>query len=165
MNGIKPKFDQLYCNWKLVGSFFLGWLLICIAFAILSALIVFPAAWILYQYDLSKDVSGNLQNMILFSIGAIAGCIPVIWALVRFGLFPYFIVDKNNSSIAALKGSYGATRGNVWPLLKFYLVSALFGIVGMWTFGLIGIITWPLMTLVLGIAYRKLTTPEVGEQQ
>jgi uncharacterized membrane protein len=124
--GIKPGFDQLYRNWKQLGTWIVSALLFGIMLGIGFALLILPG----------------------------------LWVLARFGLFTFFIVDKNTGPIDALKGSYEASRGYGWTLLWILLAGALLEIVGFMLFIVGSFITVPIATLALAEAYRKLTTPD-----
>ncbi|MEG1616250.1 MAG: hypothetical protein RR202_09130 [Bacteroidales bacterium] len=73
---------------------------------------------------------------LLFGIATVIGIslliVPGIWFLVRFGLAPMVIIDKENTSvIEAFKESYRLTDGHSWPILGFYGVSILVVLLGL----------------------------------
>jgi hypothetical protein len=163
MKGIKPQFDQLYSNWKLLFPFAVVLILLFAMFLVVDIVILFPVMWVMFSYGFFQDASSNPQYLtFVLSYSLIAIAISTTWMFVRFGLFPYFIIDKNCSPINALKESYRATRGHTWLLVKINLVTWLFALIGVFTYGIISIITSPLMTLVLGMVYRKLTNKEMN---
>ena len=68
-DGVAPGYEQFYSNWKLFGSWFVGWVLFEVAFLVGLDLLLVPGLFI----------------------------------LARFGLFPFFIVDKGLGSIDAFR--------------------------------------------------------------
>jgi hypothetical protein len=159
MKEIKPGFDQFYNNWKLLGPYLIAGILWFMMFFILSLLIVVPSIWVISSFALTQDAHDFHYHMILMCAAIFVMSLGM-WMLVRFGFFPFFIVDKNSDPIDALKQAFKATRGNGWPLFWVYLVGMFLSSISVVTFEFANIIIWPLMRLVLGVAYNKLTKPE-----
>jgi len=88
-------------------------------------------------------------------IGFLFFIVPGIIVLLRFGFFPFLIIDKHLSIIDSLKQSYEITREHIWDLFAFWVVIKIIMYVGSLTY--IGIIvTWPLSTLAYAYVYRQL---------
>jgi len=101
-----------------------------------------------------------LFGSILFALITIAGTIllifpGVIWG-IKFGLFPYFIVDKGLGPIKALKASAKTTMGAKWDLLGFGFIIFIINLLGVLCL-LIGIFaTIPTTMVATALVYRRL---------
>jgi uncharacterized membrane protein len=111
-----------------------------------------------WSYLISWVVANFLFGLILF-VGLVLLIVPGLYFLATYGLFPFFILDKNLGPIEAMKASAQVAEGKRWPLLALMLsvigvnmLGALCLVVGL-------LITLPLSALAVAIAYRRLTTP------
>ena len=101
-----------------------------------------------------------LFGSILFALITIAGTIllifpGVIWG-IKFGLFPYFIVDKGLGPIKALKASAKTTMGAKWDLLGFGFIIFIINLLGVLCL-VIGIFaTIPTTMVATALVYRRL---------
>lgn len=163
INGAKPKFDQFYSNWKLLSPFLAAFILLFLMAMIIASIFALPAAWLASHYGLVNNTTNfTTQQIILMILLGLVVAIPAIWLMVRFALLPYYIVDNSSGPIDALKKSYKGSYGHAWLLLKIYLVAIALGIVDALTYGISKIITMPLMVVVFGIVYSKLTKSETA---
>lgn len=101
-----------------------------------------------------------LLGSILYGLIIIGGLIllifpAVIWG-IKFGLFPYFIVEKGWSPIEALRASAETTRGAKWDLLGFWFVTSVITFIGILCL-VIGILaTMPVTMVATALVYRNL---------
>lgn len=101
-----------------------------------------------------------LFSYILYVLIMIAGVIllifpAVIWG-IKFGLFPYFIVEKRLGPVEALKASARTTMGAKWDLLGFGFVAFVINLIGVLCL-FIGIFaTLPTTMVATALVYRKL---------
>jgi len=104
--------------------------------------------------------SKYLYSSILFILIIIGGIIllifpAIIWG-IKFGLYPYFIVEKGMGPVEALKASSRATMGAKWDLLGFGFVVGVINTIGVLCL-LIGLFaTVPLTMVAVALVYRKL---------
>jgi uncharacterized membrane protein len=96
----------------------------------------------------------------LFGLMVIAGLIllivPGIYLALKFHLFSYLIVDKNLGAIDALKESAKITKGSMWNLLIFWIVTMIVVIIGAILF-LVGLlVAVPVVLVAGGYVYNKL---------
>ncbi len=92
---------------------------------------------------------------IMVWVGFMFFIIPGFILLLRFGFFPFFIIDKNMNTLDALKESYEVTREPVWDIFAFWMIVKIIMSIGY--FSIFGIIlTWPLSTLAYAHVYRQL---------
>jgi uncharacterized membrane protein len=109
-------------------------------------------------------VAGILFGL-MFVIGLILLIVPGCYVLARYGLFPFFILDKQLGPLEALKQAGEATEGVRGQLFLLFLACLAVNIVGM-LFFLIGLlITVPITLLALATVYRKLTGQEKNSIQ
>jgi len=101
-----------------------------------------------FQYYL-RYIGSTILFAIMFVIGFILFIIPGIVVLLKFLLFPYFIVDQNLGVIDALKASNRAVQGVKWDLLGFLFVAFVINLLG-------------LLCLIIGLF---LTAPLIGIAQ
>ncbi len=103
-----------------------------------------------------------LFGLMLF-FGLILFIVPAFYVLARYGLYPFFILDrsKNLGAIEALKAASDASEGRRWQL--FLLIMSCFGLnmLGALFFGVGLLITAPIALISMAIAYRKLTAGDV----
>lgn len=102
-------------------------------------------------------IVAHLLFEILFIVGFILLVIPAFYFLARFGLYPFFILNKDLGPIESFNYASLASEGVRWPLFLLFLaciglniLGALFFIVGLF-------ITVPVTLLALASVFRKLT--------
>ena len=122
---------------------------------------LFSAPWDCFWRYLA---TGILYALILIP-GFILLIVPgIIWA-VKFGLWPYFVVDKGLGPIQALKASSRTTMGVKWDLFGFGVLCMIFNIAGLLCL-IVGVFaTYPTTIVAHALVYRQLAaqTPELAE--
>lgn len=100
---------------------------------------------------------GSLITGIIIIGGLILLILPGIYFAVKLQFVTYFIVDKKQDFVTAIKSSWNVTRGEFWNL--FLLGFLLFGIFMLGVVALVlGLfIAIPTMLLVHAYVYRKLS--------
>lgn len=90
----------------------------------------------------------------------VAAMVGILYVLARFSLGIYFILDRNEKAIDALKHSYVITRAYVWKLMLAYLLIFAASILGFVTL-LIGLI-WviPFGYIYMGSIYQAISGNE-----
>jgi uncharacterized membrane protein len=103
-----------------------------------------------------KYLFGSILYLLIIIGGVILLIFPaIIWA-IKFGLFPYFVVDKGLGPIAALKASARTTMGAKWDLLGFGFVVLVISLLGALCL-VIGIFaTFPTTMVATALVYRRL---------
>ena len=103
-----------------------------------------------------KYLFGSILFLLIIIAGIILLIFPaIIWG-IKFGLFPYFIVDKGMGPIKALKASAKATMGARWDLLGFWFVVSIISLLGVLCL-VIGIFaTIPTTMVATALVYRRL---------
>ena len=96
----------------------------------------------------------------LFFLGMILFIIPALYVLARYGLFPYFIVDKGMGPLEALKAAGQASEGKRWQLFLLYIAAFGVNFLGALLFGIGLLFTIPLTMLAFAYVYRKITSSE-----
>ena len=92
----------------------------------------------------------------LIVLGIILLIILGIILAIKFQFFGYFIVDKGDGPIEALKKSSAITTGAKWNLFLLYLLLLLINLLGA-IFLLIGLfVTIPTTMVAIAFVYRKL---------
>jgi uncharacterized membrane protein len=110
--------------------------------------------WSRFSLVLTGFIAWTLYCLMVW-LGFMFFIIPGFFVLLRFGFFPFFIIDKNIGAIDSLKRSYEATQGHLWDIFAFWVVIKIIMYVGYLTY--IGIIlTWPVSTLAYAYIYRQL---------
>lgn len=122
----------------------------------------------------------------IFIVGLVLLIIPGIIAFLKLQYLVYFIVDKDMGPIEALKASWRITDGNLGRLfvLAFvvmgiallgllglavlFYITGVFGEIGRTIIGLVGlifvlVIDYPLIFVIHGYVYRKLSGGHVAE--
>ena len=88
--------------------------------------------------------------------------VPGIYFAIRLSQFPYFIVDKKIGALEAIKASWNATKGNVWNLIGFGLLS--FGVMILGFIALIvGVLAAiPVVSVASVYVYKMLSQQQVS---
>lgn len=94
--------------------------------------------------------------MFAVAIGLFLLIIPGIFIAIRFQFYPYFILEGNDTSIGALQKSYYLTDNLTIELLLFGIVVIALNVMGILTFGVGIIFTYPLTTMATAIIYKSL---------
>jgi hypothetical protein len=103
-----------------------------------------------------KGDSGMLAVALILGLLSAAVIVASIALAFRVTFYAYFILDRALGGWASVKASWQATRGQVWHLLGFTLVVALFNVLGACAL-LVGLfITLPITLVAWAYAYRKL---------
>lgn len=111
-----------------------------------------------------KYLRAQILSSLIIVFGFILLIIPgIIWS-IRLQYFSYFIVDQGMGPVAALQESWRITRGNVWNLFLFGLLTGLINLVGVLVLiiGLFAAI--PTTMIAKAYVFRKLQIGNVGEQ-
>lgn len=111
-------------------------------------------------YNQYPKIINYFVASLLFGLMVIVGLIllvvPGIYLALKFHLFSYLIVDKNLGAIDALKKSAEITKGSMWNLFLFWIVSIVVVIVGLILF-LVGLlVAVPVVLVAGGVVYNKL---------
>lgn len=85
----------------------------------------------------------------------------IIWA-VRFSFAVIILIDLDTRPIKAMKESYAITKGHFWKLLGFWVVLALFNVLGLIAMGIGLLITLPVSTFAMIYVYRLLSKAQAG---
>ena len=119
------------------------------------------------QFSAYGQVSRNLLSflisyllyMIIVVIGTALLIVPGVYIALRLQFFFVFIVDDNCGIIESFKRSWNITNGLFVKLFILMLIMALIFFIGCFAL-VVGIfVAAPLITLMYGYAYRKLTEP------
>lgn len=102
-------------------------------------------------------IGANILFAIMLFVGLFLLIVPGLYVLARFGLFPFFILDKNLGPLESLKEASIASEGVRWPLFLLFVVCLVLNILGVLFFGIGLLITVPVTLLALAAVYRKLT--------
>ncbi|MBA3957054.1 MAG: hypothetical protein H0X51_01475 [Parachlamydiaceae bacterium] len=94
--------------------------------------------------------------VVMFGVGLVLLLVPAAIVLARYSLFTFFILDKDATPLGSLGDSEKATKGLFGKM--FGLMMALIGInlLGFLLLGIGLLITKPVTTIALAVAYRKL---------
>lgn len=104
---------------------------------------------------------GKVLYLLGMFIGFLLLIIPGIIFAIKFNLWPFFVLDRSQGGVEALKASNQATMGIKWDLFLFWVLAILINFLGVLLFGLGILITWPLTLIAWAKIYLKLTQGEV----
>lgn len=93
---------------------------------------------------------------IAVALGTLLLILPGIFIAIRFQFFPYFILEKNDSSFTALQKSYYLSQNLTLELLLFGVVVIALNTLGLLFFGAGIIFTYPLTTMATAVIYKSL---------
>ena len=103
-----------------------------------------------------KYLFGSILYLLMVYAGLILLIFPgIIWG-IKFGLFPYFIVDKGLGPIKALKASSRTTMGARWDLLGFGFVVFIINLLGVLCLVVGMFATLPTTMVATALVYRRL---------
>lgn len=90
------------------------------------------------------------------ALGILLLIIPGIFIAIRFQFYPYFILENNDSSFAALQKSFYLSQNLTLELLLLGIVVIALNIAGILLFGVGVILTYPLTTMAIAVVYKSL---------
>lgn len=108
------------------------------------------------QHYFSMLGASILQSVIIL-IGFVLLIIPGIIAALLLSFTQLSLVDKNLSSINALKESYRLARPHLWKLFLFMLSLALLNILGLIALVIGLLVTIPVSLISVAYVYKKLS--------
>lgn len=98
-----------------------------------------------------------------FIIGMCLFIVVILLYSLRFGMWIYFVMDRNYKPVAALKASWKATRGSTLRLFGFVVITCFAFVIGMIPFGLGLLIVLPVYLLAQAAIYERLAKHMLGE--
>jgi uncharacterized membrane protein len=108
-------------------------------------------ARVIFRYFLAS----LLYGLVIF-FGLILLVIPGIYFAIKYEFYTYFIVDKNMGVFEAFSKSGQVTKGHIWNLFLFGLLSFLIALAGILAV-LVGLlIAMPVVSLATTYVYRRL---------
>lgn len=146
--------------WQVLGSFVI--MITWMGFynsALLITSEVKPGFDQLYQ-NWRKLITWILTHFIfgiLFFLGLILFIVPGCYVLGKYGLYPFFILDKNVGTLEALTLAGKTSQENRWHIFLLFLVCTGINLLGLLCFGVGLLITSPITLLALTTVYRQLT--------
>lgn len=93
---------------------------------------------------------------IAVSIGLLLLIAPGIFIAIRLQFYPYFILEKGDSSFIALQKSFNLSQDLTLDLLLFGVAVVTLNIIGALLLGVGIIFTYPLTTMATAVIYRSL---------
>lgn len=135
------RLGDLFSGGRFVLPLLLAQVLLGVAFSVLCA----PFAFILFLFS---------RSIVVMIVCAIIMVIPMAIAIVRFGLAPFFIVDRSLGPLDAIRASWNATRG-FWASLVLLGIWTSFvaSSATLLTCGLAVVATGPFLGLTHAVAY------------
>lgn len=94
---------------------------------------------------------------IAVTIGVVLLIIPGIILGLMLGMYGYHMVDTKAGVMASINGSRALTKGHLWQLFGFILLSAIINIIGALLLGVGLLVTMPVTLLAYAFVYRKLS--------
>lgn len=98
----------------------------------------------------------SILFVLMVLVGLILLVVPGIYLAIRFHMYSYLIVDKNLGAIEALKQSSVITKGSMWNLFLFWIVSIIVVIIGAILFFVGLLVAVPVVLVAGGYVYNKL---------
>lgn len=102
--------------------------------------------------------------LLMVIIGLILFVFPAFYVLARFGLFPFFVIDRELGPIQALEAASKVTEGQRWNLFLLFLSCLGLNILGLLLLGIGLLFSIPITLTALAIVYRKLTSKDVNAE-
>lgn len=100
----------------------------------------------------------TLLYSLIVLLGFILLIIPGVYLSIKYGFYPYLIVDKNMGVFESFSKSGEIAKGNIWNLFVFGLLLMLIAIVGIVAL-LVGLlVALPVISLAEVYVYRKLVS-------
>lgn len=100
-------------------------------------------------------ILANFFFGILVTIGLILLIVPGCYWLAKYGLFPFFLLDKGIGPINAMKQSGLATKGIRWHIFLLFLACFGLNILGLLLFGIGLLFTLPITLFAVALVYRQ----------
>lgn len=107
-----------------------------------------------FRFFLSYFVATFLYGLAVL-IGLFLLVAPGIYIAIRLQFYPYFIIEQNEHSFAALQSSFALTEGMALELFLFGLTVFFLNVLGLLFFGLGFIFTYPLTTMATAVIYKS----------
>lgn len=108
------------------------------------------------SFSAPNDLLGVVNVMLFLAAAVLFIIYGIIWA-VKFGLFPYLLVDHGLGPIQALEGSARITEGSKKNILIFWLCLAGINILGFMALCVGLFVTIPVSMVASAYVYRKLS--------
>jgi len=113
---------------------------------------------LLSSFDLLLNyIAASILYVLIILGGVILLIIPGIIWMIKFSLFPYFIVEKGLGPVEALKASSEATMGAKWDLFLFGLLLGLINLAGFLCLVVGLFATIPTSMVAYAYVYRELS--------
>lgn len=107
--------------------------------------------------DVGQYIVASIIFSIMFGVGLILCIIPGLAVLVLFGLFGFFIVDRNAGGIDGLGQAFAVGKENLGPLVVLYLAVVAIVLVGL-ALCCVGVLpAIAIVNIITAHAYRQLT--------
>jgi len=106
----------------------------------------------IFNYWLAEFIAGAATV-----VGLVLFIVPGIILAIKFQFADYFVVDKNQNAIQALKSSWRITSGIKWNLFLFGLTLIGINILGMLALGVGALVTYPVTMIAQAHVYKLLT--------
>lgn len=103
-----------------------------------------------------KYIVATILFFLGVGIGLLLLIIPGIFLMIRWGMYPFLMVDKGLGPIEALKTSWHMTRGHGWNLFLFYVLAMLISVLGLIALGVGIFVAAPVVALASLWVYRFL---------
>lgn len=102
-------------------------------------------------------IVANFLFGIMVVIGLIFFIVPGCYFIGKYGLFPFFLLDKNLGPIEALKQAGNATKGLRWHIFLLFLACLGINILGLLLLGIGLLFTVPITLGALASVYKSIT--------
>ncbi|OHA97702.1 MAG: hypothetical protein A3E02_01745 [Candidatus Zambryskibacteria bacterium RIFCSPHIGHO2_12_FULL_38_34] len=148
-DGEKPKFVEIFKEYRIF------WRYVGVSILRFSPLAIFTVIIFLIFYYAVLPPLAILCTITLLTI------LSIIWA-VRFSFSLIIIIDTKTGPIAAMRESYAITKDSFWKILLFWIVTALFNLLGLLLFWVGLLVTVPITTFASIYIYRELSKAKAG---
>lgn len=107
-----------------------------------------------------------IGTSILYALIVLGGLIllivpGIIWA-IKYSFSLFIVVDTKAGPMDALRESSAITKGSKWKLLGFFIILAIFNMLGYLVFGVGILVTIPISMLATIYVYRELSKRRAG---
>lgn len=142
-----------------------GWLILLLAKLGLyrSALLItdgikpnFEQLYSNWRHLFSWVISSFFFGLMVF-IGLVLLIVPGCFLLAKYGLFPFFLLDKRLGPIEALQAAGKASEGKLWTLFLLFMTCIVINLLGAILLGIGLFVTIPVTLLALATVYRQIT--------
>ncbi len=163
-SGKEPDFRDLISQYRLGFKFFFA--------SVLAGLIILlsliPGAIFIFTTVLDPSIfftEGPLpefftssKDILLFTIGLIITLLPAAYLSLRLSFVAYAVVDKHVRPDEAIRSSFHLTRGQVWNLIRYWLLVLAWAIPGIITLFIGSIIAFWVGAIGIAYIYRRLSS-------